>query len=58
MKESTVQKETEITLNTLAGDLAEWLASVPSKAKISLRKTQGDRPWESGQQFIKATWKE
>lgn len=58
MKESTVQKETEISFGTIAGNLADWLTTVPRHAKISIRATPGDRPWESGQQFIKATWKE
>lgn len=48
----------ELNYNATAGDLAEWLATVPADAQIEFNTTKGDRPFDSDQHTITATWTE
>lgn len=50
--------EVEVHWNSNAGPLKDLLKTVPRDARVSVRTTPGDRPWESGQTFLKFTWTE
>lgn len=41
-----------------AGEVKRWFEGVPDEATIRVNTTQGDRPFESGESYIRATWDE
>lgn len=55
MKQTTIY-ETEISYGSTAAQVKRWIANVPDHARISTRHVPGDRPFDSSQDFIRASW--
>lgn len=44
--------------DTTVGDVMRELRGIPSQARVHVRHTPGDRPWESATDEIEVTWTE
>lgn len=52
----TVSAKAEVKRETTVAELKEILNDIPDHAKITLSTYAGDRPWDSGTQYINFSW--
>jgi len=48
----------DVSYSTTAGNLKDWLMSIPDSAKISTTHIPGDRPFDPSMDRITARWTE
>jgi hypothetical protein len=51
-----MQTTLNVDIRTTAGDISNWLRTVPPMAKVSVAYTSADRPQDRDQGSITARW--
>lgn len=55
---STVTRRIQVPHGTTVAQLRAALEALPAQARVAVRSTPGDRPWESGSDTLEITYEE
>lgn len=56
MATQDVRTSLKVNTSTTASDIKQWVKNVPDKARMTIEVTQGDRPFDPGEQRLTARW--